>query len=69
MLGRTIDFSGVSTVKVGTVPSNVYDRCMQAITDSQVRHLIFAGITGGEDFAFKSSATESAGHQDRGSPL
>ena len=42
---------------------------MQAITDTQVRHLIFAGVTRRQDFSFKPSTTKSARHQDSGSPL
>ncbi len=45
--------------------AGVFDhRQLHAQADTQVRHLVFAGVTDGRDLAFGSPVTKAAGHQN-----
>ena len=64
MLGGLVELGGVRLLQPADVAGEFDGRDLHAEADAEIRDLVFAGILGGEDFAFDAAVAESAGNQD-----
>ena len=57
-----IYFRTIGALKTRDIPRKFNNRCVQAVTNAQVRNFVTAGITGCQNFTFKTPTAEPTRH-------
>src|ERR1700722_1498310 len=64
MRAMPIVFGGIGAVESGDIAREIDHRRVHAVTDAEIRNLVFARKSRGGDLAFEAAFAESAGNEN-----